>query len=103
VDLRVGRVVQAERVPKSDKLLRLQVDLGEAGGPRQVVAGIGQSYAPEALVGKSVVIVANLAPARIMGVESRGMLLAAGPGGADIVVAELAGRAELPKPGTRVK
>jgi methionyl-tRNA synthetase len=76
VDLRVGLVEEAERVPKSKKLLRLQIDVGE-GTPRQVLAGISEHYAPEDLVGKRVVIVANLAPRKLMGLESRGMVLAA--------------------------
>jgi methionyl-tRNA synthetase len=75
LDLRVARVLKAERVPKSDKLLKLLVSLG--GEERQVVAGIAQHYAPDDLIGKSIVVVANLAPARIRGEESRGMLLAA--------------------------
>ncbi len=75
VDLRIGTVLSCERVPKSDKLLKVQVDLGEEA-PRQVVAGIGKTFAPEALVGKQVVVVANLAPAKLMGLESRGMILA---------------------------
>jgi methionyl-tRNA synthetase len=77
LDLRVGVVLKAEAVPKSKKLVRLEVDLGE-GTPRQVVAGIGQAYDPPALVGTRVVIVANLKPAKLMGLESRGMVLAAG-------------------------
>ncbi|KDA53236.1 methionyl-tRNA synthetase [Thermoanaerobaculum aquaticum] len=76
IKLVVGKVVTAERVPKSKKLVRLEVDLGE-GQPRQIVAGIGGSYQPEELVGKLIVVVANLKPATLMGVESRGMLLAA--------------------------
>ena len=70
-----GKVVEAERVPKSNKLVRLQVDLGSER--RQVVAGIGKQYEPEALVGRRVVIVANLKPAKLMGVDSNGMVLAA--------------------------
>jgi len=93
IDLRVGLVQQAERVPKSKKLLRLMVDLGEAE-PRQIVAGIGQAYEPEALVGKRLMVVANLEPVKLMGVESRGMLLAAGPGGDKVVIAQFDG--ELP-------
>lgn len=76
IKLLVGKVVAAERVPKSKKLIRLEVDLGEPQ-PRQVVAGIGAVYQPEELVGKLIVVVANLKPATLMGVESRGMLLAA--------------------------
>jgi methionyl-tRNA synthetase len=93
VDLRVGIVRAAERVKKSDKLLRLMVDVGEAE-PRQVVAGIGKAYAPETMVGKRILLLCNLKPAKLMGVESRGMLLAAGPGGERVVIAEFAG--ELP-------
>lgn len=74
VELKIGRVISAERVEKSDKLIKLKVDIGEE---RQVVAGIGKVYDPEYLVGKEIVIVANLKPAKLMGVESRGMLLAA--------------------------
>ncbi len=81
VALRVGLVVTAEKHPNADRLLVLKVDVGEAE-PRQIVAGIAKHYAPEALVGKRVVVVINLAPAMLRGVESRGMLLAAG--GADI-------------------
>jgi methionyl-tRNA synthetase len=73
VDLRVGTVKHAEPVPKSKKLLRLIVDIGE---DRQVVAGIAQSHTPEELLGKQVVVVANLQPARLMGIESHGMVLA---------------------------
>ncbi len=74
VDLRVGRVVQAEAVPKSKKLLRLEI---EADGVRQVIAGLAKAYAPEALIGRHVIFVANLKPARLMGLESNGMVLAA--------------------------
>ncbi|MFP4475484.1 MAG: methionine--tRNA ligase [Desulfatibacillaceae bacterium] len=74
VDLRVGRVLEAEKVPKSGKLLKLKVDIGEI---RTVVAGIAKSYKPEELVGRQVVVVANLAPAKLMGIESQGMVLAA--------------------------
>ncbi len=76
VDLRVARVVAAEAHPNADKLLKLQVDDG-SGTARQVCAGIRQWYQPEDLLGKLIVIVANLAPRVIRGEESRGMLLAA--------------------------
>ncbi|HEY4612185.1 MAG TPA: methionine--tRNA ligase, partial [Bacteroidota bacterium] len=75
IDLRVGRVTSAEKIPKSEKLLKIQVDLGTE--TRQVVAGIAKHYEPEKLVGRSIVIVANLQPAKLMGQESQGMLLAA--------------------------
>ena len=76
IQLKVAKVLTAERVPKSNKLLKLQVDLGTE--QRQIVAGIGKTYAPEDLVGKTIVVVANLKPAKLMGVESQGMVLAAG-------------------------
>jgi methionyl-tRNA synthetase len=98
VALRVGVVRGAERVPKSDKLLKLTVDLGEAT-PRTIAAGIAEAYAPEALVGRRVVVVANLAPRTIRGVLSQGMLLAAGPGGASL---RLVDPGELP-PGSEVR
>ena len=79
IDLRVGEVLTAERVPKSDKLLRFTVDLGEAQ-PRQILAGIAEHYEPEKLVGRKVVIVANLKPRRLRGFESQGMVLAASVG-----------------------
>ncbi len=75
VDLRVGRVVAAVPHEKADRLLVLQVDIGE-GTPRQIVAGIRAWWAPEQLVDRMVVVVANLEPAVLRGVESRGMLLA---------------------------
>jgi methionyl-tRNA synthetase len=75
VELRVGLVKVAERVPKSDKLLRLEVDIGSE--VRQVLAGIAEAYAPETLVGRKVVIVANLAPRKLRGMESNGMIVAA--------------------------
>ncbi len=78
VDLRVGTVVTAEKVEKADKLLRLTVDIGSE--VRQIVAGIAKAYAPEKLVGRKVVIVANLAPRKLRGIESRGMIVAASLG-----------------------
>ena len=76
-DLRIGKVLAAERVEGSDKLLKLQVDIGE---PRQVLSGIGKVYSPEDLVGKNILMIANLEPRMLMGHESRGMLLAANDG-----------------------
>ena len=76
VDLRIAKIVQAEPHPNADRLVKLQLDDG-SGIPRQICAGIKEQYAPEDLVGKSIVIVANLAPRNIRGEESRGMLLAA--------------------------
>lgn len=76
IDLRVAKVTRAEPHPNADKLLKLQVDDG-SGTPRQICAGIRAQYSPEDLIGKSVIIVANLAPRTLRGEESRGMLLAA--------------------------
>ena len=75
INLRVVKILSAERVEGSDKLLRLQVSLGEE--ERQIVAGIGKRYSLEELVGTEIVIVANLEPRKLMGLESQGMLLAA--------------------------
>ncbi len=87
VDLRVGKIVSAERVVGSEKLLKLQVDIGEL---RQIISGIAKAYTPESLVGKDVVLVANLEPRQLMGMESRGMLLAAhGENGEPIVLTVL--------------
>jgi methionyl-tRNA synthetase len=79
IDLRVGEVRSAERIPKADKLLLLTVDIGEEK-PRQILAGIAQYYAPEQLVGRKIVVVANLKPRKLRGHESQGMLLAASVG-----------------------
>src|SRR5437868_7703075 len=76
VDLRVGQVISAERVKGSDKLLHLKVDIGEPQ-PRTIVAGIAEAYEPEPLVGRKVVIVANLQPRKLRGIESQGMIVAA--------------------------
>jgi methionyl-tRNA synthetase len=75
VELRVGTVLTAEKVAKADKLLRLTVDIGTE--VRQIVAGIAKAYLPETLVGRKVVIVANLAPRKLRGIESQGMIVAA--------------------------
>jgi methionyl-tRNA synthetase len=98
VELRVGQVKVAERVPKADKLLRLEVDLGTE--VRQVLAGIAESYEPEALIGRKVVIVTNLAPRKMRGLESNGMIVAASPEGGKAV---LAGFLEDVPLGTRLK
>jgi len=74
IKLKVGKVIEAERVKGSEKLIKLIVDIGER---RQIVAGIGKSYCPEELLGKSIIVVSNLKPAKLMGLESQGMLLAA--------------------------
>ena len=97
IQLKTAKVVSAERVPKSEKLLKLQVSLGSE--QRQIVAGIGKRYEPEALIGKTIVIVANLKPAKLMGIESQGMVLAAG----DSEVRGLITILEEVDPGTKVK
>lgn len=76
VDIRAGRITSAERVPKSEKLLKLIVNFGELGN-RQILAGIGKSYEPEAVLDKTATFVVNLAPRKMMGLESHGMILAA--------------------------
>ena len=98
VELRVAQILVAERVPKADKLLRLEVDLGYE--KRQILAGIAQHYEPEKLIGRKIVIVANLAPRKMRGLESNGMLLAASlEGGAPV----LAGFLEEVPLGARLK
>ena len=98
VELRVAQILVAERVPKADKLLRLEVDLGYE--KRQILAGIAQYYEPEKLIGRKIVIVANLAPRKMRGLESNGMLLAASlEGGAPV----LAGFLEEVPLGARLK
>jgi len=81
IDFRTARIIEAEVVPKSKKLLRLQIDLGFE--KRQIVAGIAEKTTPEQLIGKTIIVVANLAPAKLMGVESQGMLLATAADGAN--------------------
>ncbi|HXT21566.1 MAG TPA: methionine--tRNA ligase subunit beta [Thermoanaerobaculia bacterium] len=97
VELRVATVKAAEEIPKSSKLVKLTVDLGDE--QRTIVAGIRKSYAPDQLVGRQVVIVANLQHAKLMGVESQGMVLAASQNGEAVL---LHPEHEVP-PGTRVK
>ena len=98
VHLKVAHVVTAERIPKSTKLLKLQVDLGTER--RQIVAGIGKQYSPEDMRGKTVVVVANLKPATLMGVASQGMILAAGD---QDVQGLIAVETDDVQPGTTVK
>jgi methionyl-tRNA synthetase len=98
VELRVAKVLTAEKVEKSKKLLKLSVDVGTE--QRTLVAGIAEAYEPEALVGKTVVIVFNLKPAKLMGIESNGMVLAASPDGGKPTVLSFD---VPPPPGTRVR
>ncbi len=99
VDLRVGLVLSAERVKGSDKLLHLKVDIGEPQ-PRTIVAGIAEAYEPEQLLDRKVVIVANLQPRKLRGIESNGMIVAASLEGGKPV---LAGFLEDIRSGARLK
>jgi methionyl-tRNA synthetase len=96
--LKVAEVIEAEKVPKSEKLLKLKVRLDNE--ERQVVAGIAKSVAPETLIGKKVVIVANLQPAKLMGLESKGMILAVETESGELQVVTVSNNV---KNGTRVK
>ena len=98
MELRVGKVVSAASIPKKDKLLHLQIDLGE-GRPRTIVSGLAQAYKPEELVGKQVIVVANLAPKKYGNLMSEGMILAAG----DEQILGLSGLDHEVPPGTRVR
>ena len=86
VDMRVGQVLEAQAVKGSDKLLQITVDIGEAA-PRTVVAGIAEAYKPEQLIGRKVVIVANLQPRKLRGIPSQGMIVAASVEGGKPVLA----------------
>lgn len=97
LDLRVAQIVAAERVPKTDKLMKLQVKIGEE--ERTIVSGIAQHYEAEQLIGRNVIVIANLKPAKLRGIESRGMLLAASDGNGNLVLADAPGIAS----GSRVK
>jgi methionyl-tRNA synthetase len=98
IELRVAKILAAERVPKSKKLVKMQIDVGTE--ERTIVAGIAEAYAPEVLVGRTIVVVANLKPAKLMGIESNGMVLAASPDGGLPV---LLGLDQTLPPGTRVR
>ena len=97
VDLRTGKILEAEKVKKSKKLIQLKVDIGTE--TRQILAGIAESYEPEKLIGRTVVIVANLKPAKLMGIESQGMVLAASNDGTIL----LAGFDQEPGQGIQVR
>jgi methionine--tRNA ligase beta chain len=97
IDLRVGKVLEAEKVEGSEKLLKLIVDLGSE--KRQLVAGIAKYYKPPDLIGKEIVVVANLEPKKLMGIESQGMLLAADVNGEPVILIPIK---EVP-PGTKIR
>ncbi|MDD2942381.1 MAG: methionine--tRNA ligase subunit beta [bacterium] len=94
VKLRVGQILAAEKIAKSNKLMKLSVDVGEDSGPRQIVAGIAKHYEAENLIGRKVAVVVNLKPAKLMGHESHGMLLAASD--------DLTGLLQLVTPGSDI-
>lgn len=98
IDLRVAQILTAERVPNSKKLMKLSVDVGTE--TRTIVAGIAEAYEAEALVGRRIAIVANLKPAKLMGVESNGMLLAASADGGRPILLDFE---QPPAPGTRIR
>lgn len=100
VDLRVGQILEAEKVEKSDKLIKLQVDLGSTLGKRQVVAGIGKHYQAPDLIGRKVIVVSNLKPAKLMGIQSQGMLLAGSDEQGNL---DLVSISPLLTPGSKVK
>jgi methionine--tRNA ligase beta chain len=97
LDLRVAKVIRAEKIEGSKNLLRLEIDLGSE--KRQIIAGISQFYQPEDLIGKEIVVVANLEPKKLMGIESQGMLLAAEKDGEPVI---LVPEKEVP-PGTTIR
>ena len=97
IELKVAKIIGAEKIEKSEKLLKLIVDLGDE--KRQLVAGIAKYYKLEDLIGKEIVVVANLEPKKLMGIESQGMLLAANVDGKPVI---LIPEKEVP-PGTKVK
>ncbi len=97
-ELKVAKIIEAEKIKKSKKLLKLQVDLGDER--RQLVAGIAESYLPEEIIGKKIIVVANLQPAKLMGVESQGMLLAGETEDGKLRIVEP--HPDL-KPGTRIR
>ena len=97
LDLRVGTILSAEKMPNADKLLKIQVQVGDE--TRTIVSGIAPYYKEEELTGKNVIVIANLKPAKLRGVESRGMLLAASDGQGNLKLAEVPGIAS----GSKVK
>lgn len=104
LDIRVGKVLSAEVVPGSDKLLNLEIDIGDPSassgqGRRQVIAGIAQFYKPKEIIGKNFVVLANLEPKEVFGLESQGMILCADSDGEPICLTPLK---EVP-PGTKVR
>jgi methionyl-tRNA synthetase len=100
VDLRIAQILEVNSIPKSKKLYKLKVSLGDLG-ERQILSGIAHKFTPEELVGRKIVIIANLKPAKLMGEESQGMLLASSTEG-DAILALLQPAIDIPA-GTRVR
>lgn len=86
VDMRIGKILSAEKIENSEKLLKLEVDFGLDLGQRQIISGIAKSYAPDFLTGKSCVFVVNLEPKEIMGLQSNGMILCASINGLPVIL-----------------
>jgi methionine--tRNA ligase beta chain len=84
IHLRIAKIVSAEKIEESEKLLKLEVDLGDK--ERQIIAGIGKFYQPEELIGREIVVIINLEPRTLMGLESQGMLLAANNEGEPVLL-----------------
>jgi len=98
MDLRIGKIIKAEKVPTAKKLINMKVEIGQ-GETRQIVAGIAEHLKPENLTGKSVVVLVNLEPKEFMGLESKGMILAADLNGKPILITP----EEDAPPGTKIK
>ena len=98
MDLRVGKIIKAEKVPTTKKLLRMDVEIGQ-GETRQIVAGMAEHLTPEDLTGKNVIVLANLEPKEFMGLESKGMILAADLKGKPILLTP----EEDTPPGTKIR
>lgn len=96
IDLRVAKVISAEKIPETDKLLRLELDLGEE--KRQIVSGIAEYYEPESLIGREIIVIFNLEPKKLKGLTSNGMLLAAS---GENFISLIAPDKEVP-PGTKI-
>jgi len=102
LDIRIGLIIDAESIPKSRNLVKLKVDIGEPE-PRQILAGISQYYKPEELKGRKIVVLANLEPRKLMGLESNGMLLAADVNDQPFLLKVPDDAADKITPGSRVR
>lgn len=102
LDLRIGLIKECERIPKSKNLLKMMVDCGE-DQPRQIVAGMAQNYTPEELVGQKVVVLLNLKPRKLMGVQSNGMVLAADVENKPFLLKLEEDKKDLVPPGSKIR